>query len=303
MTDAAPDTIVMAVADGVVGPASAYVSADVRRRGGRVRVAHVVPALDIVGLPEPMVIEGETLRRAGADVLDRAVSTVEHLLPDTLVLPALLHGRTVPELIKVAQGARRIVLQRRAQGRRRVMTLSTSTGVAARARVPVVVVPGDWTPDPQADETVVVGVHDVLTSPDLLETAFDEASMRGARLRIVHAWHFSDQYDDLVFAGSAGHAYEEELRRDHTRELHQTFKRHPDTAVDLVVEHAHAGDLLTAESARAGLLVLGRHRASSGWGPHLGSVVRAVLREAACPVLVVDAARDPEPHREKVPEP
>jgi hypothetical protein len=28
------------------------------------------------------------------------------------------------------------------------------------------------------------------------------------------------------------------------------------------------------------------------WGPHLGSTVRAVLREAACPVLVVDPARD-----------
>lgn len=289
MVDNAAETVIAAVADGVVGPALAYVAADVRRQGGRVRVAHVVPAPSIPGLPEPLVVEGDTLRRAGADLVDRTSSALEHLLPDTVVLPTVLHGPTVPQLVRAARGARSVVVQRRPRGWRRVMTLSTSTGVAAHADAPVVVVPDDWAPDRARDGVVVLGVDDVLTSPLLVASALQEAAARAARLRIVHAWRVSDQYDDLVFAGVAGKAHEEELRRDLERELHPTLMKHPEVAVELVVEHAHPGDLLVAESARAGLVVLGRHHPAGSWGPHLGSVVRAVLRESECPVMVVDA--------------
>ncbi|MBB3043762.1 universal stress protein [Nocardioides soli] len=300
MLENTAETVVAAVADKESEAGLAYVVADLRRRGGRVRLVHVVPAMELLGSSEPMVVEGDTLRRAGSDVVDELAAALGHELPDAPVLTAVLFGPTVPELVGSARGARSIVVQRRPRGWRRVVTLSTANGVAAHASVPVVVVPGEWAPEPSREPVVVVGVDDVLTAPHLLATAFDEAELRHGRLRIVHAWHFDDAYDDLVLVGGAARAFEDELRHDLEREVAPTLRRHPDVAVELVVRHARAADMLTEESESAGLLLLGRHRPTLSWGPHLGSIVRAVLREAACPVMVVDPATAP-PARDRTP--
>lgn len=111
--------------------------------------------------------------------------------------------------------------------------------------------------------------------------------------RVVHTWYFNGGYDDLVFAGEVGKARQAEVERMLADDLAPTLGEHPQTPVDIVVRHAHAADAITAESDQAGVVVLGRHRSSVPWGPHLGSVVRAVLREATCPVIVVDEAARP----------
>lgn len=293
MLDNTADTVVVAVAAEDAEAATAYVVADVRRRGGRVRVVHVVPALELPGVPDPVQVEGGTLRRAGSELVDPVAATLEHQLPDTTVVPTVLRGPVVSELVRSARGARGIVVQRRRRGRRRAATLSTASGVAAHATVPVVVVPAEWAPDPEREPLVTVGVDDVPTAPHLLDVAVGEVRERGGRLRIVHVWHYDDTHEDLMPTGEAARAYEDELRRDLERELGPQLRRHPDLPVELVVRHAHAADTLTEESEAAGLLVLGRHRPLVSWGPHLGSVVRAVLREAACPVMVVEPAVAP----------
>jgi nucleotide-binding universal stress UspA family protein len=291
MQQSAERTVVVAVAGTDVGPALTYTAADVRRRGGRVHVAHVVPALDLLGVPEPTVVEGDTLRRAGAAVVDEVTTELERMLPDTIVAAVLLHGAAVPELVRCARGADRTVLLRGARGWRRAVTLSTSNGVAAHARGPVVVVPSYWSPDADRERSVVVAVDDVLSVPGVVEAALEEAAARGGKIRVVHAWRFADTYEEVVLTGETARLQEEEIRRDLTRELHVLVKRHPEVEVEIVVTHAHAADLLVRESAAAGLLVMGRHRPALPVGPHLGSVVRAVLREAECPVLVVAPSR------------
>lgn len=293
MLDNTAETVVVAAADKEAEAGLAYAAADVRRRGGRVRIVHVVPAMDFPGSPEPMVVEGETLRRAGSEIADALASALGHELPDTVVVSTVRHGPAVPELVDSARGARSIVVQRRRRGWRRVVTLSTANGVAAHAPVPVVVVPSEWTPDPTTEQVVVVGVDDVLTAPHLLDVAFEEAHRRAGRLRIVHVWHYDDAYEDMVLPGGAAQAYEDELRRDLDRELAPQLRRHPGVPAEVVVQHARAADVLTRESESAGLLVLGRHRPLVSWGPHLGSVVRAVLRESVCPVMVVETAVAP----------
>ncbi len=95
-----------------------------------------------------------------------------------------------------------------------------------------------------------------------------------------------------MFEGAGRRAHEERLRRDVDAALEPLVADYPDVPVEVVVAHSRPADRVVAESAWAGLVVLGRHRASLPWGPHLGSVVRAVLREAQCPVLVVDPAPD-----------
>lgn len=286
-------TVVVAVPGGEAGAALSYAAADLDRRGGRARVAHVVPAPDFAGVPAPLVIDGETLQRVGTDVLDHAADELRRRHPDRTVLTDLVQGSTVSELVDAGRDADRIVLERRPRGWRRALTYSTSSGVAARAHSPVVVVPHGWTSDAERERTVVVAVDDAESAPLLLEAALDEAEARSGRVRLVHAWYFNGQYDDLVFAGRAAAAHEEELRADLERELQPVLKAHPDVPVDVVILHGYPSDLLVEQSESAGLLVLGRHRPAHRVGPHLGSVVRAVLRETACPVLVVDPSPRP----------
>jgi nucleotide-binding universal stress UspA family protein len=60
-------------------------------------------------------------------------------------------------------------------------------------------------------------------------------------------------------------------------------------------------DAVVERSRRSDLLVLGRSWASPG-SSHLGSVTRAALREASCPVAVVDAVGPPPAHPSDAPE-
>lgn len=280
--------IAIAVTEGEIGAAVRYVTADVGRHGGRVRVLHVVPSMELDGLPVPMVLDRGLLRRAGAAVADAATAVLEHELPETVVVPTVLHGSTVAELVGWTRGVRAIVLQRRARGWRRAMTLSTVNGVAAHAHAPAVMVPDGWEPEPAHERVVVVGIDDLLTSRGVVETGFREAADRGATLRLVHAWLTGGPYDDIILDEAACEAHEKELLYVFERELESTARAHPEVHVDVVLEHQPASEALVRESDGAGLLVLGRHRPAVPWGPHLGSVVRAVLRESACPVMVVD---------------
>jgi nucleotide-binding universal stress UspA family protein len=67
----------------------------------------------------------------------------------------------------------------------------------------------------------------------------------------------------------------------------------PGLAVDACVAHARAARALIAHAAQADLLVLG---ATGSGDPHaalVGSVVRSVLRDSPCPVVVVPVAGPP----------
>ena len=134
----------------------------------------------------------------------------------------------------------------------------------------------------------MVGLGDVAVSVQVVRTGLEEARRRGGRVRFVHAWHHADSYDDVILAGSATAAYDDRVREELESALAPLQAEFPDVPTELVSLRTRPADLLVAESATAGVLVLGRHRSSMPWGPHLGSVVRAVLRESSCPVVVVD---------------
>ena len=73
-------------------------------------------------------------------------------------------------------------------------------------------------------------------------------------------------------------------------ELRDQFPRVP---VELVVRHAPVAPALTELSAECDLLVLGRRHAHLPFGSHLGPVVRSLVRDSACPVVVVEPADPP----------
>jgi nucleotide-binding universal stress UspA family protein len=106
-------------------------------------------------------------------------------------------GPVVDQLVEAADAADHIVLQHRQQGRlRRVLTGSVASGVASRAKVPVVSVPELWSQDEAW--RVLVAVDGVRGNEGLLRKAFEEASTRNATLVALHAWYVPSIYDDAL---------------------------------------------------------------------------------------------------------
>jgi nucleotide-binding universal stress UspA family protein len=115
-----------------------------------------------------------------------------------------------------------------------------------------------------------------------LEFAFREASLRGARLVAVHAWYWSvpasrleapeppDGVAATLAAALAGYQ-----------------DSYPGVEVRHDVVHAHPGRVLAGASARADLVVLGRHADPSAEGHGVSSVTHAVLSHAHGPVAVI----------------
>jgi nucleotide-binding universal stress UspA family protein len=270
-----------------VGAAVEFAVAEARRRGSGVHLVHVVHPVLISPDGVPITVEERAVRKLGREALDAVALAIEHQLgPDQPVSTELVRGRTAGALVTAAEHAGVVVLQHQRMGRDRQLspTLSTTNPVAALAPAPVIAVPPGWTEPPTAP-VVTVGVADPRQSTEVVRAALDEARLWAAPVRILHAWHYSDAYDDLVFIGGRQDDIE---RRELMAALEPLLATYPDIEIDVVVRRARAADALVEESGRSSLVVVGRHRHTIPLGPHLGSVVRAVLRHATCPVMVVD---------------
>ena len=286
MTGAESARVLVGVADGEAGAVLAAAVAEARRRGTGVHLVHAVGASVRPEGGEPWDTFQASLRREAAELLEATARTVgERAGNDVPVSTELAYEPVVSALIGLSAQAGVVFLERGSH--RHVATLSTANGVAARAHTPVVVVPAGWE-EPTADAPVVVGVERPEQSTLVVRAALEAARARGVGLRIVHAWHFSPAYDDLVFAGGDRTELETELRSSFAAALDDLLSTYPDVAHELVMQHGRPGDVLAREADDAGLVVLGRHQSRVPLAPHLGSVVRAVLRTAPCPVMVVD---------------
>ena len=278
--------------------ALAYAAAEARRRGCGVHLASVVHPVATSAEAASFNVLEAMLHSASASALHRAQRHLVGELGDEVVVSTeLIHGAVVPTLVSLSSLASVVVLQQGSNHGARIPTLSVINGVAARSHAPVVVVPATWE-DPGAvgsgTAPVVVGLSDPIAGERVVRAALEEARVRRAPMRVLHAWHFTDQFDDLVFEGEAGRDHEAQLLADVTEGLAPVLAGVPDVETEVSAEHSHVTDALVAASASAQLLVLGRHRSRLPLGRHLGSNTRAVLRETRCPVMVVDPVPAPE---------
>jgi nucleotide-binding universal stress UspA family protein len=69
--------------------------------------------------------------------------------------------------------------------------------------------------------------------------------------------------------------------------------RYPEVEASSVQASAHPAMAILDAAEKAQLVVLGRHRVRKMAGLALGSVTRAVLHYAECPVLVVPTGEEP----------
>lgn len=242
--------------------------------------------------PEMVLVDIVDLEHAARTVLAAAEERARDLLPEELpVTTQLVWGGPVSSIVAASEDARMVVLQRRPLSRvLRVVTRSTSSGVAAHAHVPVVSVPARWTSPVTGDEvpTVTVGVDVPDRAENVLRAAAQEARARGAKLRVLHTWAFPGAYDDIIVSRIEHEQWTERAKRD----IHAALAALGDDAAGLDVEvearHAYPGDALINAARTSDLLVIGRHDPLVPVGSHLGPVARAVLREAVCPVLLAD---------------
>jgi len=143
------------------------------------------------------------------------------------------------------------------------------------------------------------------TDQALLEVARTYAGAFGAEVYVLHVVPEDPAFVGWPKAGEAaagsggdveiGYAYDRRLRAEETRRKHAALQARADEieatgvqATALLIEGL-AAEKITGEAERlgAGLIVVGSHRRGPLGEWLLGSISRAVLRAAPCPVLVV----------------
>lgn len=281
--------ILVAIGDSDTHDAALRFAADEAVRHRRpLRLVHVVHPPREGMFPEQMLISFSAVELAASSLLRSQADHAAHLTGGVVpVAQALRRGPVVDQLVELSEGAHQVVLQHRQQSRMlRVFTGSTAAGVAARAAVPVVSVPELWSGPSNRD--VVVALDRVGTQDTLLRYGLGEAVSRGVRLTVLHAWFVPELYGDAMVDRAGLHHVHDGVRARIEAALLPLRSDHPHVDVRIELVHMRPADAVVERSGRTDLLVLGRSFASPGTS-HLGSVTRAALREARCPVVVVDA--------------
>ena len=205
------------------------------------------------------------------------------------------YGSAVHTIIEAAHDARLIVVGHRQLNHvDRIFTGSTTIGVAARAECPVVSVTETW-PRAGAAGRVVVGIDGSSASSEVLRAGFEAASERGAVLVVVHAWELPTAYADIVESSVTAEEWRTESAPVVSEVLAGWQEQFPDVKVEVLLRYQRTVDALVSASADADLVVVGRH-GHGGWaagltGVPFGSVARAVLAHAHCPVEVAPHVR------------
>lgn len=122
----------------------------------------------------------------GRDIVELGVTRARERVPGLKVTGEQTGGQPAKVLIERARDARMVVTGSRGAGRLTGLVLgSVAMQVASHAHCPAVVVRAS---KPSVYREVVVGVDGSTGSSDAVAFAFEEASLRGVRLRALLAW-------------------------------------------------------------------------------------------------------------------
>jgi nucleotide-binding universal stress UspA family protein len=279
----APRVVVATSGSAASRAAITYAADEAASRGLPLEVVHVVPPTLPVG---PYVVSPDAAaRRTGREVLAHGESLAHQAHPRLDVSTTLLVGSRADAVVHHAAGAEVLVVGAPPHDLlERLWTGSTVYGVAARAACPVTIVPAGTPPPPSRE--VLVGLKTTHHVGHLLATAFAVAHLRQADLRVVHAWHRISPYDEAITERHLDPAFEKEQTVAIDGLLTDLRMMYPEVRVHVEVVHGQPAFALVTASKNADLLVLSRP-AHGGFVHYLGATAHAVIREAACPVLVV----------------
>jgi nucleotide-binding universal stress UspA family protein len=262
-------------------------------RGTRLRIVSAAAALPRMAAGPSGSDVGnvsDVLHRNRDQALDAAAARAAAAAPDLAIDTDIISGPPAEAVADSGSGALMLVVGSRGAGAFTALVFgSVSRYVSSHAPCPVVVI-RDVPPAPQ--QHVGVGLGDLDTCADALTFAFEEAALRKASLTVVHAWEAPPV--DMSRAGESvtgpgRHQVEEEAGQQLGGFLDSWRSKYPDVKVSQDVVHGHPARALVGLSARADLVVIGRHAAHSG-RPGPGAVRHAVLNHAHGPVVTVPSA-------------
>jgi len=264
-------------------------------RGRGLVVAHVVgfppvpEALPGGGAwPRPGFLEAgqETAQRHAEAMLGDIARECRRAWPELTVSTRLLSGRAPDELARAAENAELLVIGSSGlTALPRLLVGSTANELLHDYHRPIVVV---RTGEAEGDRNVVVGVDGSETSREAIGFAYDFADRHGRALVALHVW--SDLPLEAMAVTPTEHDREliEERGKPLLDEALAGYReRYPDVPVHRVIAVDRPAHALAEQAEGAALLVVGSH----GRGPLrralLGSVSRAMVHHAPCPVAVV----------------
>jgi len=253
---------------------------DAARRGVPLRIVHVLaPWPYDIPRYAPDVFEDGAGR-----MLAEAEEAARKRHPELEVSTQVIDGQPAKVLREQAGAEATVVLGSRGLGGFAGALLgSVSTHVATHAHGPVVVVrPREGT----ARNEIVVGVDDSPESEPALAYAFEQANLRGATVRAIHAWQLplNAYAPEITYDLDEIRKAQQQVIRDRLAALRE---RYPNVAVSEETPSAHPANALIDASSSADLVVVGSRGMGALGSILLGSVSRAVLHHAHCPVAVV----------------
>ncbi|GGK87368.1 hypothetical protein Sme01_48700 [Sphaerisporangium melleum] len=263
---------------------------DAKRRGARLRIVHVREpwTWDYPYRAAPWF--RDALPAYWRSVLAATVEWTRRYAPGVEVSAAMVTGAAAERLAGESEDAEELILGSRGLGGFAGAVLgSVGRAVAARSAAPVVVVRRH---PPVRYGEIVVGYDGSPAAEAAMGYALREAELRGARVRVLHAWS-SPPFSPYATATAGGLA---EALGEVTREVRLRVavwrERFEGVQVGERAVRGHPVPVLARASRRADIVVVGS-------GPHgdelgaggIGPVRHGVLRRAHCPVAIV-----PSPH-------
>lgn len=233
------------------------------------------------------VVDAEVARLALAAADERvetAMVGARVAAPGLVVTGGSGLDRAADTLVELSAQAHAIVVGRSGHGPLVGAVLgSVASRVVTHAECPVVVV---REPDRPGAVTrgVAVGVDGSAVSEVALAHAFDQASVRGVGLHVIHAW-WAGATSGQTPAPQADQIAEERLVLSEA--MAGWAETYPDVTVKVSMPVGRVVSAITEAARDAELLVVGSRGRGNVRGLLLGSVSRGVLTHAPCTVVVV----------------
>ncbi|MFC5730852.1 MULTISPECIES: universal stress protein [Nocardioides] len=223
------------------------------------------------------------------DVKDEVTRLIREARPDVEARTITAVGDPRPVLVDLSRQAHLLVMGSRGRGTLRSMLLgSVSTAVTKLASCPVVVCRPRRGED--GGQGVLVGADGTRESLPVLEFAFEQASIHGMPLTVVHCI-----WDVVAAVAGLRTVPVEDLDPTDVDELQVLLaesvagfaEKYPDVRVTRRVAHGLVDEVLVGRGDKWDLVVVGRHPVNSLSRLVTGSISTAVVERAHTTVAVV----------------
>jgi nucleotide-binding universal stress UspA family protein len=260
-----------------------------------VLIVHVVPRL--VSGPHGVADIGVALDQVVADGQARLDETVRRVR-DRVTGPVPVEGRlergpVIDTLVELSSSAQLVVLEHQDLPRwERWSSGSVTAAVAARSHAPVVSVPASWRPS-ESPRPITVAVEDAERASAEIWTALGLAAVSDSRVVVLRATYLPPAIEEMLRHGVSHEKMMVAARAELARDVNLPPGLCERVPCTFAVRWGRPGDVLLDATDRSALLVVARRDPQLPFGSHLGPVLRQVLREARCPVLVVEPSPIP----------